>query len=69
MLPFALAKDGAVSLEIFYSNGQRVYESTQFFEAGKHQIELGEDILPKSALYIYHFRVADQLVTGKMIRL
>lgn len=69
ILPFNLVKDGAVQLDIFHSNGQRVYQSTQVLEAGQHQIELGPKELQQAGLYIYHLRVAKEVVTGKMIRL
>jgi len=68
-IPFTLTARGTVSLEIFHSNGQKVYQSEQFYEAGDHQIELGATVLQQSGLYIYHFKIDEALVIGKMIRL
>jgi len=69
MLPFNLAKAGEVEIELFNSNGQQIYQKTQLLEAGDHQIVFGSDILQKKGLYIYHLRVDEQVVIGKMVRL
>lgn len=68
VLPFYLEQHHRVQVEIFYSNGQRIYLLNQEFEAGFHQLTLDGTIFPSKGVYLYRFSTKDQLVTGRMMK-
>lgn len=64
-LPFMLPKSSAVTVRIFDAKGQFLFSKQATFSAGKHQLEIGEN-LTDSGIYFYQFQSDFGIQTGRL---
>ncbi len=64
-LPFTLPKEGMVSINVFNSNGQVIYQKQETYSKGANAIELAANY-PNSGIYFYEMTYGQQQVRGKL---
>lgn len=66
-IPFDLSQSGTVSLKVFDSMGQLLFEKSDYFTSGRNQILLSKLEVGIEGVFYYQIETQDRKVTKKMI--
>jgi hypothetical protein len=67
IIPFHLAKESPVSLEVFDGGGRQVFAIRDKFRAGRHEIILGRTDLAQSGIYLYRLTTIEGTFSRRML--